>query len=528
MIDLTKATTVFIGRRGEHKYRKLEFDVSSLLEGTYPETALNAIYKRPDGTAYPVVTGYANGVLTWSPSATDTQFVGVGRLEIRVTHGDVVGKSVRILTIVEEALADGINLPPEPPAQEWLNQVLSALAELDIDELYSLLNLTYNLLNTTNGEVSEISNLLNATNVQVSNISDLLNVTSGHVSDISSQLTATSEQVYDSNELLTTMNDQFVNMNGMLNIINEQVSDMSNMISTRTGILLNHWHPVETASAPDLVSRRASATFSSITPGNNMVLATIIYTFVSALGSPGANNVQVLVQGNIRGTVQKLAEAIRGIQDGANIAYGSGVTSNPTCTAYWTSQRFSIGDTTVVSGESLFLLEKAEDINTALTLTSTAAATINAFTRSSYVRYVLSGNVAGSGGTNSIRGPLHTIIPINSVAIGGQGGQLVPAAYDCHLVTLCRQSDTSEKELDLYISNDEQTFTRISRSTPVGADSSTESQHYQIEMRQSRVPAGYGLYIRMGSNGTSTTAYCDLKFTYHLYPATLATANPFQ
>lgn len=56
MIDLTKAVTVFIGRRGEHHFRNLEFDVSSLLDGTYPETALNAIYKRPDGIAYPVVT----------------------------------------------------------------------------------------------------------------------------------------------------------------------------------------------------------------------------------------------------------------------------------------------------------------------------------------------------------------------------------------------------------------------------------------------------------------------------------------
>jgi hypothetical protein len=486
MIDLTKATTVFIGRRGEHNYRKLEFDVSSLLEDNYPETALNAIYKRPDGTAYPVVTSYTDQVLTWSPTVTDTQFAGVGRLEIRVTYGDVVGKSVQVLTIVEEALADDINQPPEPPAQEWLNQVLSALAELDIDELYNLLNLTYNLLNTTNGEVSEVSNLLNVTNGQITDISNQLNTT------------------------------------------NEEISDMSNLFSTRTGILLNHWHPVETASAPDLVSRRASITFTNISTGNNVVLSEVTYTFVTTLGIPAANNVQVLIQGNLRATVQKLAEAIRGIQDGANIAYGSGVTSNPTCTAYWTSQRFSIGDTTVVSGESLFLLEKAEDINTVLTLTSTATVTINQFTRAPYVRYVLSGNVAGSGGVNSIRGPFHTITPINSVVIGGQGGQLVPATYDCHLITLCRQSDTSEKELDLYISNDEQTFTRISRSTPVGADSSTDSQHYQIEMRQSRVPAGYGLYIRMGSNGTSTTAYCDIKFTYHLYPSTLATPNPFQ
>lgn len=472
MIDLTKVATVFIGRRGEHHYRKIEFDVSSLLGDEYPGTALNAIYKRPDGIAYPVVTSYSDGVLTWSPNSADTEIVGVGRLEIRVVQGEVVGKSVRILTIVEEALADGIVEPPEPPAQEWLNQVLSALAALDVDEINSLLNLIYDLLNSNYALLNTTHNLL---------------------------VSATS-QIGDTYNLL---------------------GDMQNTLYQRTGILLNHWHPVETATAPDMASRRAAITFSNIADGNNLVLGPVTYTFVTALGSPADNNVQVLIQENLRNTVKKLAEAIRGVQDDANIAYGTGTDPHPSCTAYWTSQRFSVGDTTVAPGESLFLLEKAEDVTTALTLTSTAAASIIAFTRAPHVRYVLSGNVSGAGGTNSVRGPLHTILPIGSVVIGGQGGTLSPTRYDCHLITLCRQSDTSEKELDLYISNDEQNFTRICRSTPIGTDSSAEAQHVQIEMRQARVPTGYGLYIRMGSNGTSSTAYCDLKFTYHLYPADL-------
>ncbi|OPJ65195.1 hypothetical protein [Clostridium oryzae] len=459
MIDITRAVTVFIGRRGEHHYRNIEFDVSSLLEEKYPSASLNAIYKRPDGNAYPVITSYADGVLTWSPSATDTSTVGVGRLEIRVTYGDVVGKSIQILTIVEDALEDGIAEPPEPPAQEWLNQVLSALAELDVNEINSLLNLIYSLLN---------------------NNYNLLNTTHGLIEDIRDTL------------------------------------------YTRTGIILNHLHPIESATAPDMVSRRASITFTGINSGNNVVLGTATYTFVTSLGSPTANNVQVLIQGTLRNTVKKLAEAIRGIQDVENIAYGSGTSPNPASTAYWTSRVFSIGEVTIPSGESLFLLERAENATTPLTITSTATATINAFTRASYLRYVLSGNTTGGSGINSIRGPLQTLLPIGSVVIGGQGRLLYPTAYDCHLVTLCRQSDTSEKELDLYISNDEVNFTRISRSTPIGADSSNAGMHIHIQMRQSRVPSGYGLYISMGSDGTSASAFCDLKFTYHLYPVALA------
>lgn len=453
MIDITKAVTVFIGRRGEHHFRNLEFDVSSLLDGTHPGASLNAVCKRPDGNAYPVVTTYADGVLTWPPSATDTQIVGVGQLEIRVTYGEVVGKSVRILTIVEEALADGIVDPPEPPAQEWLNQVLSTLAELDIEEINSLLNLIYNLQNTTH----------------------------------------------------------------------DLIEDSRDNLYMRIGIILNHLHPIETATAPDLVSRRASITFNGIANGNNVVIGTVTYTFVTALGSPSANNVQVLIQDTLRNTVKILAKAIRGIDDETSIVYGTATDPNPICTAYWTSQRFSIGSTTVDAGESLFLLERAENTTTGTPLSSTATATISDFTRSAYSRYILSGNVSGSGGENSVRWPLHTVLPIGSVVIGGQGGLLCPATYDCHLITLCRQSDTSEKELDFYISNDEETFTRIQRSTPIGSNTSAESLHIHIQMRQARVPAGYGLYVCMGSDGTSSTAYCDLKFTYHLYPAALAT-----
>jgi hypothetical protein len=358
--------------------------------------------------------------------------------------------------------------------------VLSALAALDVNDVYSMLTLTYNLLNDNY---------------------DLLNTTH------------------------SLLNDNYDLLNNTYDVVN----DTHNLLSMRTGILLNHWHPIETATAPDMASRRASITFTNIANGNNVVIGTVTYTFVISLGSPAANNVQIRIQGTLRGSVKKLAEATRGSQDASNIAYGVGTNPNPTCTSYWTSQIFSIGDVFVASGESLFVLERAENIITALTLTATATATINAFTRSSYLRYVMSGNVSGSGGTNSVRGPLHTVLPIGSVVIGGQGGTLYPeTTYDCHLLTLCRQSDTSEKELDLYISNDEVTFTRISRSTPVGADSTTESQHVHIELRQSRIPTGYGMYIRMGSNGTSSTAYCDLKFTYHLYPVALATTTPFE
>jgi hypothetical protein len=84
----------------------------------------------------------------------------------------------------------------------------------------------------------------------------------------------------------------------------------------------------------------------------------ITYTFVTALGSPAANNVQVLIQDTLRNTVKTLARAIRGIDDEMNIAYGTGTDPNPICTAYWTSQRFSIGSTPLRQVRAFFYLKE--------------------------------------------------------------------------------------------------------------------------------------------------------------------------
>lgn len=283
---------------------------------------------------------------------------------------------------------------------------------------------------------------------------------------------------------------------------------------------LNHIHPVETASAPDLTSRRASATFSAIANTNNFVLDAVTYTFVTALGSPAANNVQIKIQGAIRDTVKILAQATQGVTDAANIAYGTGTQPHPTCVGYWTSQRFSVGTTNVVAGESLFLLERAEDATAALTLTTTATGVLNAFTRANAIRYTLNGNA--SPATNSVRGAYHTVLPIGSIILGGQTAPMGLVAYDVHQMTMTDQSTTDEKEIDIYMSADEVTFTRISRSNPMGSNLTASKLLVTFRTLGQRIPKGYGMYIRVGSTGTSASATLDLKFTYHLYPIYLS------
>jgi hypothetical protein len=289
-----------------------------------------------------------------------------------------------------------------------------------------------------------------------------------------------------------------------------------------SSILVNHWHPVETASAPDMLSRRAAITFTVIADTNNMVLGPVTYTFLNTLGSPAANNVHVKIQGTLQDTVKKLAQAIRGETDATNIVYGTGTQPNPICTGYWTSQRFSTGLTTIPAGQSLFLLERAEDVITAITLTSTATSTIVAFLRTPFSRYILNGNAAGTGGINSIRSAMHTILPIGSVLIGGQTAPMGLVAYDVHSIIMEDQSTTDKKEIDIYMSSDEVTFTRVSRSNPMAFNGTAASIQVVIESRGQRIPKGYGMYVRCGSDGTSPTANFDLKFSYHLYPTSLS------
>ena len=161
----------------------------------------------------------------------------------------------------------------------------------------------------------------------------------------------------------------------------DTIEDTRVNLRLRLDILLNHLHPIETATAPDMISRRASITFTNIASGNNVVIGPVTYTFVTVLGNPALNNVQVLIQGTLRSTVKILANAIIGDDDATNIVYGQGTDSNPVATAYWTSQRFSIGDVTIVPSESLFVLEKAENMATVIPLNSTAAASITPFIR---------------------------------------------------------------------------------------------------------------------------------------------------
>ncbi len=296
-------------------------------------------------------------------------------------------------------------------------------------------------------------------------------------------------------------------------------------IYRNSAITQNHNHPIESACAPDMMSRRAALSFTTVpTAGQNFVLGSITYSFVTAFSSPAAGTAQIVIAaGDLKTTVQRLAFATRGLAS-VNISYGAGTSYNMTCVAYWTGQRFAVG-TTIVSvsagQQGLFILERAENSNAAITFTNTLTSAVSvAFTRASFANYLLNGNT--SPGSASVRGDMQCIFPIGSIIHGGQLMGDGAATYDVHEIILVDQSDTSEKEADLYASIDEVTFIRLHRSLSFGNPSTSTSIHEAFQTRMDRFPPGYGFFIKIGSDGTSATGTIALKFHYHLYPDNLS------
>ena len=77
------------------------------------------------------------------------------------------------------------------------------------------------------------------------------------------KLNTTHDLVVDANAVINSTHDFLVNTNAKLNDTHNLLADTRDTLYMRTGILLNHLHPIETATAPDMISRRASITFTS-------------------------------------------------------------------------------------------------------------------------------------------------------------------------------------------------------------------------------------------------------------------------
>lgn len=283
-----------------------------------------------------------------------------------------------------------------------------------------------------------------------------------------------------------------------------------------------HLHPSIVFTGPSGSHRYAGLTFGSAGNGQTVIVGAlagpITYTFVNVLGVPAPNNVEVLIQGTLDLTIRKLAQAIQGVNDPANIAYGGGVPfANPDVYGKYTGQRFAIGASQHPAGSSISfqdIVGDVTDIANAMTLiTTTIGSTLTAFARMYSTRYLLTGNAVLLN--NRMAGPYQTLIPI-----GASG----PYKYDPSIIIVeGASSGAMVIEGDLYWSLDEVTFSLLESGLNLsfgsGGGVNVGSQQFLCNMQ--RVPVGAGIYIKCRSNGTLITDWVDLKLQIHQYASGL-------
>lgn len=286
-------------------------------------------------------------------------------------------------------------------------------------------------------------------------------------------------------------------------------------------VIYDHIHPVLNRILPSARFRRGGMNFGSAAAAQNVVIGLsatpVTYTFVAALGAPAAANVQVLVQGTMDLTVRKLAQAIQGVTDPTNIAYGTGTKPHPDISAWYTSQAFCVNTTQQAAGSNLIFKEKVgdqTDAAAALTCTTTTiGSTIIAFTRVYSHRYLMTGNAAALG--NRIAGGYQVVLPMGYIVDPATG---VTVKFDPEIViTEAVVAIGRIIEMDLYYSTDEVTFTLINYGLNLSMSTATAGSDMHINKGQ-RCPAGAGLYTVMRSDGTVNTDWVNYKVHVHQYP----------
>lgn len=116
---------VDLGVQGENLARTIEFDVTTFLR-KWPDAKISLLVKRKrDTQPYVAVTNLKDNILYWPVTATETEFAGEGKLEIRVISGDVIAKSATGKFTVQASMTGSEAEMPEA-SQGWVNQVLSA------------------------------------------------------------------------------------------------------------------------------------------------------------------------------------------------------------------------------------------------------------------------------------------------------------------------------------------------------------------------------------------------------------------
>jgi hypothetical protein len=126
LIDNISANVFQIGRVGENKSEKIEFDCSAWL-ASYPHATFAIFVRRPlEAQIYsPEYVERSGNILRWIIADSDVGKVGEGQFEIRMYENDVIKKSVIGRTKVVTSLT-GTEVEPIPALSSWMDDAIAS------------------------------------------------------------------------------------------------------------------------------------------------------------------------------------------------------------------------------------------------------------------------------------------------------------------------------------------------------------------------------------------------------------------
>lgn len=127
MYQIDKIQFLQIGVQGENDATNIEIDMTSWAN-QFPDAVFHILFKPYNAsTPSPMLTTYADGVLTWTVGVGATAVVGVGYTEIRAQDAStgLIKKSRIIPTSVDNSVS-GVETTPPASYQEWVTEVLNA------------------------------------------------------------------------------------------------------------------------------------------------------------------------------------------------------------------------------------------------------------------------------------------------------------------------------------------------------------------------------------------------------------------
>ena len=126
VIKAAEGSAVVLGREGENHATQVQFDIARWVQ-MYGEGRVELLCQRQqDAAPHPVLVERRGNIVIWTVTSADTARPGRhGRAELRYYAGDTLVKSEVIRLIVEDALGEPAETPPEP-CQGWVDRVLEA------------------------------------------------------------------------------------------------------------------------------------------------------------------------------------------------------------------------------------------------------------------------------------------------------------------------------------------------------------------------------------------------------------------